>query len=79
VRALDSNVKWILEVLNDYDQRGYPAMKERIAALTDDEKDSIIRVLLCIQHGQVTTMREAIREELTRQRFEGLGGDPTLN
>jgi hypothetical protein len=36
-------------------------------------------VLLCIQHGHVTTMREAIRDELTRQRFERLGGNPTLN
>ena len=42
-QALDSNVKWILEVL--------------------------------------ATMREAIREGLTRQRFDrlGNGGSPTLN
>jgi len=78
-QALDSNVQWILEVLHDYDDRGHVAVKEALERATPEEKDSILRVLLMIQHGHVTTMRAAIRDELTRQRLEGLGGDPTLN
>ena len=78
-QALDSNVAWVLETLNAYDQHGHPAMKEAIAQLTDEEKDSIIRVLLCIQHGQVSEIRKQIREGIAKQRFDGLGGNPTLN
>jgi len=78
-RALDSNVKWVLDVLTDYDKRGHPAMKEAIAALTDEEKDSVIRVLLMIQAGTIAEVREAIRDQLTREQFDGLGDSPTLN
>jgi hypothetical protein len=78
-RAADSHVRWILGVLDDYNHRGHIAITEAVADLTDEQKDSALRMFFLLQHGQVSAMREAIRDSITRQHFDGLGGNPTLN
>lgn len=79
--AIDSNVQWILEVLHDYETRGHVAVKEALERTTDEEKDSLLRVLLMIQAGHVKQLREVIRDQVAASHFDKLNGNggPTLH
>jgi hypothetical protein len=79
--TLEEHVAWITAVAKDAEHRGAPAIQEAIAGLEDEQKDGMLFVLLSIVTGTVARTREAIRDEIAKQQFEGLDGNggPTLH
>jgi len=80
-QTLDEHLRWVNQATELAMKEGAPGIQRAIDALEDEQLRGMLFVLVTARAGDLNRVREAYREQMAREVFDGLDtrGSVSLN